>query len=325
MGNDNPLVSVMMNCLNGEVYLRQAIDSVYEQTYVNWEIVFWDNASTDSSGVIANSYDSRLKYFRGDKTIPLGPARNKALEQCEGEYVAILDCDDVWFKQKLEKQMALFQNDPKIAVVYSNCQVLDSNGCVIGKNKQKFYRGMIFDDMLRNNFIPPSPTVVMKKEHIYSVGSFLEYKAALDLDLLLKLAFHYPFDFVDETLAMYRLHEQALSFNYENIYLECCNILNYWKKHPGCQTPLKSSLINQAMARKYYIIGVYSLIQDHKSKKARSNFILSWRIAPSLKTLIFFCLSFMNPSWISQMMLWIRKNVGRGIISLSELSKKNQG
>ena len=64
--------------------------------------------------------------------------------------------------------MALFYNNPRIAVVYSNCQIIDSNGCSFGKNKKKFYQGMIFDDMLRNNFIPPSPTVVMKKEYIHS-------------------------------------------------------------------------------------------------------------------------------------------------------------
>ena len=58
-----PLISVIINCFNGEEYLREAIDSVYSQTYKNWEIVFWDNASTDSSSSIAKTYDSRLNYF----------------------------------------------------------------------------------------------------------------------------------------------------------------------------------------------------------------------------------------------------------------------
>ena len=127
MINNTPLVSVMMNCYNGELYLREAIDSVYAQTYENWEIILFDNASTDNSAAIATSYDSRLKYFRNDRTVNLGSARNMALEKCKGEYVAILDCDDVWFIQKLEKQMDLFKDDPKIAVVYSNCTVLESN------------------------------------------------------------------------------------------------------------------------------------------------------------------------------------------------------
>ena len=74
-------VSIVMNCLNGEKYLRESIDSVYGQTYKNWEIIFWDNNSTDKSAEIANSYDSRLRYFKGELTISLGAARNKALEK----------------------------------------------------------------------------------------------------------------------------------------------------------------------------------------------------------------------------------------------------
>ena len=101
------LVSVIMNCYNGEKYLREAIDSVYSQTYKDWEIIFWDNASTDRSAEIAKSYNSKLKYFRGEKTIPLGAARNKALEKCSGDYVAFLDCDDLWMEDRLKKQMEL--------------------------------------------------------------------------------------------------------------------------------------------------------------------------------------------------------------------------
>ena len=79
--NNQPLVCVIMNCYNGEKYLREAIDSVYAQSYKNWEIIFWDNLSTDSSAKIAKSYDSKLRYFVGQETIPLGAARNKALSK----------------------------------------------------------------------------------------------------------------------------------------------------------------------------------------------------------------------------------------------------
>ena len=105
MLKEKPLVSVIMNCLNGEKFLREAIDSVYSQTYKNWEIIFWDNVSTDRSNEIANSYDSRLRYFRGKKTISLGAARIKALENCRGEYIAFLDVDDLWLTKKLELQI----------------------------------------------------------------------------------------------------------------------------------------------------------------------------------------------------------------------------
>ena len=60
---DLPLVSVVMNCHNGSIYLQKSINSIYKQTYRNWEIIFWDNASDDDSASIAKSFDSKLKYF----------------------------------------------------------------------------------------------------------------------------------------------------------------------------------------------------------------------------------------------------------------------
>jgi len=103
-----PLVSVLMNCFNGEKYLREAIDSIINQTYKNWEIIFIDNCSIDNSAEIAESYkDERIKYYRTRKNIPLYAARNIAIDKCNGEYIGFLDCDDIWLEDKLEKQIVL--------------------------------------------------------------------------------------------------------------------------------------------------------------------------------------------------------------------------
>ena len=76
-------------------YLEEAIDSIYAQTYSNWVVIFWDNASTDNSATIANSYDDRVKYYLAPKTTSLGNARNLALKKAKGKYIAFLDSDDV--------------------------------------------------------------------------------------------------------------------------------------------------------------------------------------------------------------------------------------
>ena len=115
-----PLVSILMNCYNGEKYLREAIDSVYAQTYENWEIIFWDNASTDNSEKIAQSYGSKLRYFKGSKTITLGAARNKAIEQCNGDLIAFLDVDDFWLPNKLMAQIRMFINYDDVGIVIGN-------------------------------------------------------------------------------------------------------------------------------------------------------------------------------------------------------------
>nr|MCH9813328.1 glycosyltransferase [Campylobacterota bacterium] len=76
---NQPLVSVVINCYNSDTYLKEAIESVFNQTYQNWEIIFWDNQSTDRSAEIIKSYnDNRIKYFYAPVHTPLGEARNLA-------------------------------------------------------------------------------------------------------------------------------------------------------------------------------------------------------------------------------------------------------
>ena len=116
-----PLVSIIVNCFNGEEYLREALDSIITQTYKNWEIIFWDNQSNDTSAKIFKSYkDSRLKYYLAPThTKILYEARNYALKKATGDFIAFLDVDDWWLPNKLEQQIPLF-DDPKVGLVYGN-------------------------------------------------------------------------------------------------------------------------------------------------------------------------------------------------------------
>ena len=109
-----------MNCYNGEEFLSEAINSVLNQTYQNWELIFWDNRSTDNSAKILKSFkDKRIRYFYSkDKTV-LYKARNLAIKKTKGEFIAFLDVDDMWLKNKLSIQIPKFKNK-RIGVVYSN-------------------------------------------------------------------------------------------------------------------------------------------------------------------------------------------------------------
>ena len=96
------LVSIIMNCRNGEEFLDQALKSVFQQTYTNWEIIFWDNNSNDGTSRILNNYQSnKIKYFYSDSLNKIYKARNLALEKCQGQVVTFLDCDDIWMDYKL--------------------------------------------------------------------------------------------------------------------------------------------------------------------------------------------------------------------------------
>ena len=121
--NEQSLVSIIMNCYNGETYLQESINSVLSQTYKNWELVFWNNKSQDKSAEIFKGYeDKRFKYFYANEHSTLHKARNLAIEKSKGDFIAFLDTDDLWNKEKIEQQIRYFKN-PDVGVVFSNLWV----------------------------------------------------------------------------------------------------------------------------------------------------------------------------------------------------------
>lgn len=206
-----PLVSVIMNCYNGEPYLREAIDSVYAQTYTNWEIVFWDNASTDGTQRIATSYDSRIKYFRAETNTPLGPARNMALKKASGTYMAFLDSDDVFLPCALQQQVTLMESGD-YGLVYAGTIVIDEKGKVIGFRKVKYESGRILDSLLRKYEI--SMCSVMLRRSVLE-SERLEFDASLgycpDYSLFMKIAAQYRVGVMPDPIVKYRRSSNSLS------------------------------------------------------------------------------------------------------------------
>ena len=105
---DKPLVSIIVNCYNGEKYLRETIDSILNQTYHNYEVIFWDNQSTDSTASIIKSYkNERFNFYYAPKHTTLGEARNLALDKIKGQFLTFLDSDDVWERDFLERAVGV--------------------------------------------------------------------------------------------------------------------------------------------------------------------------------------------------------------------------
>lgn len=154
MGKD---VTVIMPLYNAEKYIGIAINSVQSQTYPNWELLVVDDCSTDGSAEIVNRYaanDRRIKYLKtgrpsGSPTTP----RNIGIEHAQGRYIAFLDSDDVWFPQKLEHQLRLFEKEDT-AVVYSNYEKMDEEGNrnerIIVAPEQVSYRQLLKGNVIGN-------------------------------------------------------------------------------------------------------------------------------------------------------------------------------
>ena len=122
----SPLVSIIMNCHNGEKFLQESVKSIINQTYKNWELIFLDNISNDNSKKIIKSFDDRrVKYFKTKKFLTLYYARNLAIKKAKGKYICFLDVDDFWTKDKLKKQIFFFLKNIEYKILYSNYFILD--------------------------------------------------------------------------------------------------------------------------------------------------------------------------------------------------------
>ncbi len=206
-----PLVSIIMNCLNGEKYLKFSLHSVINQNYKNWELIFWDNKSTDNSvNVLKSVRDSRIKYFKAKKRTVLYEARNLAIKKAKGEFIAFLDVDDFWSKDKLSKQIPKFKNS-KIGLVYSNFyKYYNSNKKQKIAFKNKLPKGKVVKSIIKNyqvGFL----TVVLRKSFLNKKKIFdFKYDLLSDYDFVLNFALKYQFDCVDKPLAFYRIHHNQL-------------------------------------------------------------------------------------------------------------------
>jgi glycosyltransferase involved in cell wall biosynthesis len=217
-----PLVSVLMNCYDGEKYLKEAIDSVLAQTYQNWEIIFWDNQSTDRSAEIFKSYDDpRLKYFFAPKHTLLYEARNCAIEKASGELIAFLDVDDWWLSTKLEKQIPLFV-DQEVGIVCGNNWVVSERKNKRWKSlKRPAPTGWVLNDLLKSYFVGLL-TLVVRRSALDSLDYPCDprYHMIGDLDMVVRLSILWKLDCVQEPVAFYRAHDSNESLKQHSRHLD---------------------------------------------------------------------------------------------------------
>ncbi len=218
----NQVVSIIMNCYNGEEFLHEAINSVLTQTYSEWELIFWDNQSSDRSADIFKSYnDKRLKYFYAQKHTSLYEARKKAVECSSGEFLAFLDVDDYWLPGKLDEQIPLFIDD-RVGLVYSNFFWKDEvNQREFLAHKDLLPSGFILNKLLLKYRVGLL-TIVVRRSAYRSLpyGFNPNYSIVGDFDLVMRLAVNYKFGYVQNPLAYCRWHGNNLQFTHKDEYID---------------------------------------------------------------------------------------------------------
>ena len=219
--NNNPLVSIIVNCYNGESYLEECLTSIQNQTYPNWEVIFWDNHSTDNSKQIFKKFtDKRFKYYLSPAHMYLYEARDLAVKASSGDFITFCDVDDFWAKNRLEFQIPLFANK-NIGIVYCNQWLLNNKT----KKKTKLKKGTLLKGNLFSDIISKKTSVtiltaiIRKSEYLnLDIGFNKNYQIIGDFDFFVRISKKCTYDCVQEPLVFYRLHEN--NFTRKNRELE---------------------------------------------------------------------------------------------------------
>lgn len=180
-------ISVIIPTYNYARYLPRAIDSVLSQTYKDYEIVVVDDGSTDNTKEVLGPYMDKIRYIYQSNT-GISGARNRAIKESQGKYIAFLDADDSWVPEKLTIQMDVFEKNPSVGLVYSKVTLFREDGTIVevyptrdpGKNAQELAE--------RLGYLPTS-TIMASKSLVEQVGSFDEnLPTSEDLDLWVRIA-----------------------------------------------------------------------------------------------------------------------------------------
>ncbi len=209
------LVNIIVNCYNGEKYLKKNLESIQRQKYSNWELIFWDNQSSDNSKKIFDSFkDKRFKYYCSDKHTTLYEARNLACKKTNGEFIAFLDCDDWWYENFLSSRESFFNNE-RYDFSYSNChQYFEKSNKTEIYSKKKLPSGKIYD-YLSKNYLVNINTLIVRKNSLEKINFFNpQFNIIGDFDAVMKICKYGEALAFQEPLACIRIHGK--NFHDEN-------------------------------------------------------------------------------------------------------------
>ena len=208
-----PKVSVIIPAYNGARYISEAIQSVINQVFKDYEIIVIDDGSTDNTKVILKEYDSKIKCFHHSENQGPSAARNTGIVNSKGEYLAFLDADDIWLSNKLESQLKMMGEFPETGLLGCGFYRLDDSGNIIEEiqgwvNSKR--DDLLRELMIRNVISGSCSGVVIKRECFDKVGLFDEdLRGSEDRDMWFRIAKSCEIRFFKEPLVKIRDHRNS--------------------------------------------------------------------------------------------------------------------
>jgi len=284
-----PKVSVITAAYNHVDFVRQSVESVLNQTYKDFEHIVVDDGSTDGTAEVLRSFGTQIKYFR-QPNCGTPVAINRGIRESSGEYIAILDSDDVWLPEKLDRQVRCFAQQPEAGMVYSRAQIIDRRGELITNCEPIGHDVGDFDcaykEILKDNGIPVL-TALTRRKCFDDVGFFDEsLKAISDWEFWFRLALKWKIVFLPDVLALYRVHGHNTFIGLNRSGQAARERLQFMKQAPAMlvgsarEVETRKHAINTRFA--YTLMrDVYGLSCQRHFPRALSHFLFGLRLRPA--------------------------------------------
>ena len=300
-----PLVSVIMPTYKHAQFIGRAIKSVLSQIYDNFEIIIIDNYSEDDTEEIVRSFnDERIKYFKFKNHGIIAASRNLGIKKSKGEYIAFLDSDDGWEKDKLAKQIEVYETLPQVDLVFTGIKIIDKEGNVLRRKKGEFLNENVLLCLVKKgNFIANS-SVMARKNALWEVDFLDEdpkIRGSEDFLLWVKLALNHRFYSISNELTLYRKNENSLCTpsGMKAVYNK---ILFDKKIYPHIR-----KFRGRFLSRLHYELSRYYFSHQDFYKAKREFFKAFFNYPGCLSWYLFFIMSLLSSGWLTaRIKVWAR-------------------
>ncbi len=293
-----PTVSVLIPAYNGAPWLRACLESVLAQTYPAHEIIVVDDGSTDDTREVLRSFARHITLLE-QRRGGIGAARNRAVAQATGDLLAFLDQDDLWRRDKLEKQVDYAVAHPEVAVIYADAEEFSDRGTVNASFLDRFPAlrgpGDVFTAIIDRQ-VPLMTTTLLRASFLREHGlSFLESVSGVDdVGLFLEIrARGGRFGWVDEKLARRRIHEHNYSKNHHNRFAR--RVVLYeelLRRLPGA-APAHLRALRRGLREAHFLVGECAWAEGDMPE-ARRHFLAGWSpSARGARALLYWALSYL--------------------------------
>lgn len=256
LAEKTPLVSVVIATYNRSGLLRETIESVFKQTFPDFELIVVDDGSTDDTEQVLQSYGDRLRYLRQENRGP-SAARNFGVANARASWISIQDSDDLCAPDHLETLYSFVEKKPALGMVFANGAYIDDpRGKTIipqEKSKRLAEKGVELQDLFSTSIVRLQ-AALLSKEALLAVGGLDEsLRIAMDLDLAFRFFMRFPMAYLDKVVFFYRRHEGNIGRNQEIRLLENLRVMEKLvQEFPSVIQILGRQSINRRRAYRNY-------------------------------------------------------------------------